>query len=378
MTEFQFDVFISYAHDDSEWAKRVYDSLLATIPPNRIFFDSQSLRAGDDWDERIQKSLENSRSLIVLWSDSAKASDWVNREVYGIFVPIAKSKVDPSRRMIVVNLQGMNRALSSFQQVSQPALLDMYTGSTPFTLARWQETASAIHSGLDPSVKTVSVPLVVLTMTLAEFDSLAPAERNQIRNDLDLDDAFIRSRYYGATRDDWRPYGGALSIADFVNDVQISINAALRSYRLVWRRPDDAFWSDNEVAARYAREEFNTSDLSVLIIDPVAIYSRTISQQLTFFQESLANDRRVIVTLPPFDIPPQLLQLRKMLSKQATAFFYDYFQPSVPPARRMAAQCAWNAADKEDIKRHILTAAGGIGIARAADETSSFLRHGRS
>ena len=124
------------------------------------------------------------------------------------------------------------------------------------------------------------------------------------------------------------------------------------------------------------REEFNTSDLSVLIIDPVAIYNGDIFQRLMLFQDSLANDRRVIVTLPPFDIPSQLLRLRSALVNRAMPYFNDYFQPAVPPIRRLSAQCAWNVADGDDIKRHILIAAGNLGMTRTSDESSPFMRHG--
>ena len=112
------------------------------------------------------------------------------------------------------------------------------------------------------------------------------------------------------------------------------------------------------------------------IIDPVAIYQADIFQRLMLFQDSLANDRRVIVTLPPFDIPPLLLRLRAALATRATPYFDDFFQPAVPPTRRLSAQCAWNVADGDDLKRHILIAAGNLGMPQTPDDSSPFTRHG--
>jgi TIR domain len=371
--DFQYDVFISYAHADRDWAERVHASLRRSNPNVSIFFDSHSLRGGDNWEAQISTSLENCRSLIVLWSDHAKDSEWVSRESYA-FLALAKPKDNPIRRLIVVNLQGTNRALNSFQQIGRPALLQAYAGTTPLTPALWEEIASEVGDGLNPARKPISVPLVVLTMTREEFDGLGSVQHNRLRADLNLDDTFLAARY-GAARADWKPYAGSQSVTAFLDTLRNTVNAALRSHRLAWRLPDDSFWSDIQSARQFVRDEFNTSDLSVLIIDPVAIYNGDIFQRLMLFQDSLANDRRVIVTLPPFDIPPLLFRLRDALANRATPYFDDYFQPAVPPTRRLAAQCSWNVADGDDIKRHILVAAGNLGMSRTPDEASAFIRH---
>jgi len=259
--------------------------------------------------------VEKSQSLIVLWSDLAKVSDWVSLET-AAFLTTAKPKTDPIRRLIVVNLQGKNGGLYSYQQIGGPTLLEMYAGTTPFTPALWKEISLQIINGLNPAKKPVSVPLVVLTMTLKEFDALGDEERDQIRADLNLDCEFIRERYYGPTRDDWKPYAGSQSIAAIIETIQSSVNADLDSHRLEWRIPDATFWSDIQSAKQFIRREFNTSDLSVLIVDPVAIYKGGISQRLMHFQASLGDCRRVILMLPPFDFPSQLIRLRDALTSQ--------------------------------------------------------------
>jgi hypothetical protein len=371
---FTYEVFLSYAHTDRLWAQRVHDSLRATNPRSAIFFDSGSLRAGDDWETQIATALDNSRSLIVLWSDEAKASDWVSREQYS-FLALAKPKDNPLRRLIVLNLQGTNRAFAAFQQIADPQLLGMYSGATPFTPPVWQEIAAEISDGLNPLRKPVSVPLVALTLTVDEFDGLPAGQKNRIYTELNLDDDFLRQRY-GATREDWKPYGRAESIADLVTNLQNTVNGALSTLRLAFKRPGDSFWSDIQAARQFVREEFNTSGLSVLIIDPVAIYNGDIFQRLMLFHDSLADDRRVIVTLPPFDIHGQLIQLRAALSNRATPYFDDYFYPMVPPVRRLSAQCAWNVADSDEIKRYILMAAGSLATPQSGEGNSPFVRYG--
>ena len=48
-------VFISYAHDDREWA-RMLDQELATRGFDR-FFDYNSLRAGQNWEDQLLDAL---------------------------------------------------------------------------------------------------------------------------------------------------------------------------------------------------------------------------------------------------------------------------------------------------------------------------------
>ena len=374
LDSFTYDVFLSYAHADRLWAQRVHDSLRATNPRAAIFFDSSSIRAGDDWEAQISIALESSRSIVVLWSDEAKGSEWVSREQYS-FLALAKPKDNPLRRLVVLNLHGTNRALAAFQQIANPELLAMYSGAMPFMPSPWQQIAAELSDGLNPSRKPVSVPLVTLTQTLEEFEGLPVAQKSRIHAEMNLDHDFLRRRY-GLSREDWKPYGGAETIADLVGKVQDTVNSALTKHRVAFKRPTDSFWSDIQAARQFVREEFNTSELSVLVLDPVAVYNGDIFQRLMLFHDSLADDRRVIVTLPPFDIHPQLIQLRAALSNRATPYFDDYFHPMVPPARRLSAQCAWNVADSDEIKRYILMAAGRLATPRSDEDNSPFVRYG--
>ena len=74
---FTHDVFISYSSADGDWAQRIDTMLRSSVNAYTTFFDQNSLRAGDDWETSIQTALEASQHLVVLWSDNAKQSDWV-------------------------------------------------------------------------------------------------------------------------------------------------------------------------------------------------------------------------------------------------------------------------------------------------------------
>lgn len=71
------DIFISYAHEDQAFVRRLVSALEAeglsvwwdhTIPP------------GQSWDSFIARGIEEARCCIVLWSKHSVASDWVKEE----------------------------------------------------------------------------------------------------------------------------------------------------------------------------------------------------------------------------------------------------------------------------------------------------------
>jgi tetratricopeptide (TPR) repeat protein len=113
MPEFSWQVFLSYSRKEAAWAKRLNADL--TARGYRIFLDGERLIAGEAWNRELQHALERSQHLLVLWSESAKASDWVLREIYSFR---AISDDDPERRLICVNLADENKALAEYQQIN--------------------------------------------------------------------------------------------------------------------------------------------------------------------------------------------------------------------------------------------------------------------
>ena len=67
--------------------------------------------------------------------------------------------------------------------------------------------------------------------------------------------------------------------------------------------------------------------------------------------------------------------LRQALFRRTGPYFNDYFRPSVPPTRRLVAQCGWNAVDTEDVQRLLIAAAGRLSATQAG-ASSPFTRQG--
>lgn len=69
-----YDVFISYAHDEGAWvAENVYAPLRdARLPGGRklsVFFDTSTIRVGTAWQDKIALAIEGSRFIVPVYSE---------------------------------------------------------------------------------------------------------------------------------------------------------------------------------------------------------------------------------------------------------------------------------------------------------------------
>lgn len=71
------DVFISYAHEDQPFARRMAQALESE--GFRVWWD-HSIPPGQTWDEMITRNITDARCCLVLWSERAVISDWVKEE----------------------------------------------------------------------------------------------------------------------------------------------------------------------------------------------------------------------------------------------------------------------------------------------------------
>jgi hypothetical protein len=71
-------VFISYAHADSEAARRIADELRKV--ELQVWLDASSLQPGQNWVAEIERALEDAGYLLALLSSVSLASQWVQRE----------------------------------------------------------------------------------------------------------------------------------------------------------------------------------------------------------------------------------------------------------------------------------------------------------
>jgi TonB family protein len=92
------DIFISYAKEDRERARRLAEAL--TTAGNWSVFWDRSIPPGLSWFDVIGKELEEARCIVAAWSHPSVQSDWVREEAdegkkRKILIPVFLDQVAP-------------------------------------------------------------------------------------------------------------------------------------------------------------------------------------------------------------------------------------------------------------------------------------------
>jgi len=71
--------FASYSSQDREFVIGRLQMLEAAVGL-KAFFDVDSLRMGEDWEQRLIEEVPTKDKFLLFWSDHARKSEWVERE----------------------------------------------------------------------------------------------------------------------------------------------------------------------------------------------------------------------------------------------------------------------------------------------------------
>ena len=74
------EAFVSYASQDRARVATIIQGMRIARPDLDIFFDVESLRTGEDWQQTLRSKIEESDVLFLCWSHNASASTWVDFE----------------------------------------------------------------------------------------------------------------------------------------------------------------------------------------------------------------------------------------------------------------------------------------------------------
>jgi len=137
------DVFISYAHEDRDAARRLADALSAA--GWSVWWDRKII-AGQSFDQVIERELETAKSVVVLWSERSIASAWVKNEAAlaserGVLVPAALTGVKlplEFRNKQTADLTNWNgdSSHSGFQALCEGVASALKTTAPQFTPSR--------------------------------------------------------------------------------------------------------------------------------------------------------------------------------------------------------------------------------------------------
>lgn len=355
-------VFISYSHIDAKWAEKLAEAL-----PQRgfdPFLDKESLRAGENWETQILDSLIACDHLIVLWSTNAQQSDWVTREraFFDARRYVGKQRL-PGHLIIHVLLDGTPSAYDSDQAVTDIQQAGAYVGgASAVSPAVWQNVIDRIADGLGDTSVPVSTAIVTVTNKYVtrhgvpaheldrcvDFDYVPPGGRS-----LDQLLAAVRvarsdlADHYGAERQEWRPFGGQQSIREILDAVRNQLNSAPKAVPIRWLWVDNELLSNDQTKIKFAARKL-ASDLSLVVLDPVALYSRWVRDLLQNVEDCLANPHAIVVVLPAFPTPPEPKTHTDMV-RQVFKKLVDQFYEELPMLEH--AQCSIFTADDADIRR---------------------------
>jgi len=381
-------IFISYSRHDVEWAEKMKDSL----HNHEVFFDRASLRAGDSCETQILDSLTQCDHLVVLWSKHAKESPWVSREV-GHFdgKRFRGGKPVPGNLLLHVLLDETGSAYASDQAVT--SIRD--AGAYQFPASRvspqvWDAALDQIARALQDPALPVSLAVLTLTrpyitregMTTAaettrcvDFDFVPPGGRSlhDLMNSMNMSAGQL-AEFYGTQRDQWRPFGGQQSIGEILRDLKQQLNAAPKATPIRWVAVDDELLSDDSIKIGNAANQL-ASGLSLVVFDPVALYSHWIRSYIPYLEGCLNNPHAIIAVLPIFPTPAEPRQTHTRMIRQVFVRLVDQFYEELPLIEH--AQCSIFAADDADIRRMVRGTLRDFASNPRQGATSAFLGMGR-
>lgn len=337
---FQYDVFLSYSSQDELWATGLFDELKAQRPALRVFQDRQGMIAGEPWEPQVRAALRDSKHLLVLWSQQAKASNWVTREV-----TIHEQSVNPGdpapraydRLTMIVLLEDDKTAFESLHMNRMLSDAGEYAkGFAGRDQALWGRCVTKVLSDIDSASPSRPIRLAVLAMTDTELAAL-DAKRQPTFVSVDFatmldrlslkDHAALQAlNLYGKTRADWKPFGKADSIETILQKVAAQFNQQANLRPIRWEPVGPDFWGNNASAAIREGKKLVTQDPSVVVVDPLSLYHPAVQGRLGILEacRCFKHPECLILVLSPFPMPDPVVLLRDELWNLGTPQLTTY------------------------------------------------------
>jgi hypothetical protein len=109
------DVFVSYNHSDQQLATRLRDAL--TGRGFTVWLDSNAIAAGDRWGRSIEGALESAKTFVVVATENAMKSRWVETEYLAALVVANRPGSELRLVALLFETVKLPLILSTFQSV---------------------------------------------------------------------------------------------------------------------------------------------------------------------------------------------------------------------------------------------------------------------
>lgn len=112
----QLEIFVSYSHHDSAWRERLFDEYLrTTFGDCRVWTDAQ-IRAGEQWNDEIERRLNNSCVAVLLVSERFLKSKFIMEREFPTILARARSA---ALRVVWVPIAIQRDALSGRPELAE-------------------------------------------------------------------------------------------------------------------------------------------------------------------------------------------------------------------------------------------------------------------
>jgi hypothetical protein len=325
--------------------------------------------------------------MVVLWSKAASDSLWVRQECCYFDTKRYKGKQRVrGHEMIHVLLDGTDFIYKNDQAVTEIHDKGFYTaGPSTVTAASRQAIIGSIARGLRESSLPVARAIITATRKCltrenvrpqdlhrcVDFDYVPPAGHslNELLGQMKISNEQLIS-CYGEQREDWHPFGdGSKTILEVLENVRQQLNRVKNAIPIRWEPVEDRLFSNDQSKIESAVDKL-ANGLSLVVIDPVALYSTWIRDLIQSLDRCFANPQAIIVVLPMFPTPPQPKAHSDMI-KQVFKRLVDYFYEELPELEH--AQCCIFTADDADIRRLVRATLRQRGADELVKAASPFL-----
>jgi hypothetical protein len=363
----------------------------------KIFLDRLRLQPGEIWRDELLKNIKESQHLVVLWSDKAKQSGWVNAEIANFLANAGKAT---DRKLLCLLLQGTNPAYDVTQMLTEIQRNNAYVADTKdlsVDLAKvWSAEVNRLHGAIlinDPRLPT---PYTVVAMNEGEAGKLAGAERMFGKVSWSLKEVLARLAQgslstlaelklrYGPRRRDWKPFLGATTVEALLDKLIGQINnlpglQKKASFKWEWvdflaADMDNAQPADADAAQAAARKL--SGDLALVVLDPLSLYHPGIHTWLQYLAPCFEQENVIIMTLTPFDLPQMQSDLRELVRRALAPMFDFYYAPPVPINRRLPL-CGLNLCDNAEVLRMVQFLIGHHPLVGSAQDLHPAISVGR-
>lgn len=122
MAEARKTVFVSYAHKDRKWANELVTFMAPWIRDKRVdLWDDSRIQAGDAWQTKIQKAMEEATVAVLLVTKDFLASDFIMKHELPVLLERARQN-QVRLAWIAVGSSGFQATeLGEFQAVNDPS-----------------------------------------------------------------------------------------------------------------------------------------------------------------------------------------------------------------------------------------------------------------